>query len=390
MGVDTSLHGEDFREHIKQFIEQILPDDLREDLATAYRARRDSLARWQRILDDNGLLLVGWPVEYGGTEMSGEQQSVLGQELVRAGAPVLDIPSLRMIGPILYTYGTDAQKKEYLPKIKRTEIWWCQGFSEPNAGSDLFSLTTRIDSDGSDYIVNGRKIWTSRAHWADMMFAIVRGPTELNDPDAFSFILIDMRSPGMTVRPIRSLENGHHLNEVFLEDVRIPKSNLVGAEGQGKEITRFLLTLERFNQQVTEEVRKRLAKVEKQLAVFTGSPAERHALERRLRFAEVDCLVLEAVVSRLGTGLPDKSDHALASSVKLISSELEQTATELTVDALGVEALENFRGEDGLGEPIELSEPQVAMMDYLFLRAASIYAGSNEVQRNIVFRQISR
>ena len=390
MVVDTSLHGEDFREHIRLLIDEILPEDLRGGSSSAYRATRNELTRWQRILDDHDLLLVGWPVQYGGIELSGGQQSIFRQELVRAGAPAMDGSSLRMLGPILYTYGTEQQKKEYLPKIKRTEIWWCQGFSEPNAGSDLFNLSTKIHSEGDHYVVNGRKIWTSRAHWADMMFAIVRGPTELNNPDAFSFILIDMRAPGITVRPIRSVDNGHHLNEVFLEGVRVPKSNLIGAEGQGKEITRFLLTLERFNQEVTEEIRQRLANIEQRLAAFGRSSAERNALERRLRLAEVDCLALDAVVSRLSTNLSDRSDHALASSVKIISTELEQAATELMVDVLGVNAAENFQGHDGLGEPAKLTESHVAMMDYLFLRAASIYAGSNEVQRNIVFRQISR
>ena len=351
------------------------------------RSTRSGLIRWQRILDEHGLWLIGWPEEYGGTELSPDERLVLESELIRVGAPSADPAALHMIGPVVYTFGSDAQKAEFLPKIKRSEIWWCQGFSEPNAGSDLFSLRTRADRDGGDYVINGRKIWTSRAHWADYMFAILRTPGPENESKRFSFFLIDMSLPGVTVRPITSIDGNHHLNEVLLEDVRVPVDSRIGEEGQGKEITRFLLTHERISLGAAEEIHERIHQMDSlyRQRLESYDEGERASIERAISKLRISVSMLQSLTQRVQASPSDLT----ASTLKILSTEIEQGSTEVMIQILGTDSLESWPSEDGLGEPQQLTSGQIAMMDYLFLRAASIYGGSNEVQRNIIFRMLS-
>ena len=380
----------EFRTAIRQLLEEILPEDLKGTMHSAALCTHEGLVRWQRILDDNGLLLINWPEKYGGSKLSKQQHMILGEELVRIKAPVVDIQALCMIGPVLYTFGTDEQKNRMLPKIKRSEIWWCQGFSEPDSGSDLFNLSTTAERQGEHYIVNGQKIWTTRAHWSDMMYAVVRTPSKKDTKPSFSFIMIEMDSPGLTVRPIKSIDNQHHLNEVFFDNVKVPVENLIGEEGQGKEITKFLLTLERLSLEVVEEIRQQLADVKTQIRNKKCSDFQRQSLIRRHTLAEVELRSLEAIMVGFTGSASEQQDPALVSAIKVISSELQQAVTELMVDVLGEGALKQAPEEDGLGPRKHFTTGQWAMTVYLFLRAASIYGGANEVQRNLVFRQIAR
>ena len=378
---------QEFRQKVRSILETALPADLKGTMISPNRVTRAGLTRWQRILDDHGLWLVGWPEEYGGTEASPAERLVLESELVRAGAPSVDPQALYMVGPVIYTFGSDEQKAEFLPKIKRTDIWWCQGFSEPNAGSDLFGLRTRADRDGDEYVINGRKIWTSRAHWADFMFAIFRTPGKDNEDNRFSFFLLDMKTPGLTIRPIPSIDGNHHLNEVIFDNVRAPVSARLGKEGQGKEICRFLLTNERITSGAVEEIRGRIRQMQSiyQQRIESYDYGERGAIEAAISDLQVSVMMLESLTQRAQLSHSDLT----ASTLKILSTEIEQRSTEVLVQVLGSDGLESWPSENGLGEPHELSPGQLGMMDYLFLRAASIYGGTNEVQHNIIYKMLS-
>ena len=355
-------------------------------MSAAHRSTREGLTEWQRLLDDHGLWLAAWPEEYGGSNLSPAQLQILDKVLRQVQAPVTDIQANNMIGPIIYTFGSTEQKERYLPAIKRTNIWWCQGFSEPGAGSDLFALTSKAERQGDKYLVNGRKIWTSRAHWADMMFAILRTPTGEVQGDDFSFMLIDMRAPGVTIRPIYSIDNNHHLNEVLLENVEVPRENLIGEEGQGREITKHLLALERLSLGVIEETKARTKQIEELLNdIEADQNSDFDQIERSLNELRISVAMLEGLIAG-----DHGADHKIAASIKVLSTEVEQTSSELLMRTFAHASLEQGCSEDGLRINAVQPPGVLAMSDYLFLRAASIYGGSNEVQRNILFRMLSK
>ena len=268
MNLDLTPEQLAFRDDVRAFIRERLPADIRERLRLGYLASKDDTVRWQRILAERGWAAPHWPRAYGGAELGQVERIILLDELQRAPAPVPQVFNINMLGPVLLQFGTPEQKATFLPKLARLDLWFCQGFSEPGAGSDLASLRTTARRDGEHYVVDGQKIWTSTAHVADWMFALVRTDTAAQRHRGISFLLIDLKTPGVTVRPIRSIDGAHHLNEVFLDGVRVPVAHRVGDEGQGWECARFLLANERSGIANVGACRERLQRA-RELATTT-------------------------------------------------------------------------------------------------------------------------
>jgi alkylation response protein AidB-like acyl-CoA dehydrogenase len=396
MDAVLSRGDENFRGMVRAF----LGDALSEPLRDAARKRTslwqdiDTSMTWQRILHAKGWAAPDWPVEYGGTGWSLVQRYIFAQECVRAEAPALIPMSLKMCGPMLIGYGTDAQKAHYLPRILSGEDIWCQGYSEPGAGSDLASLRTAAIGDGDDYVVNGTKIWTSYAQHANMMFALVRTATDGKKQQGISFLLIDMATPGITVRPIINIAGVHELNQVFFEDVRVPKANRVGEENDGWSVAKYLLEFERFSMG-SVELRRTLGRIEALAKITpTGGTPLRDDADFRRQFArlEVNALTLEAseqrVLANLSAGKPP---GPVSSSLNIQNAEILQAA-----DMLGVETAAYYASafqpevlEAGRNRPPVGPEQAITMVPmYLSNRMKSIAGGSSEIQRNIVAKAI--
>ncbi|MDB5830050.1 MAG: pimeloyl-CoA dehydrogenase large subunit [Variovorax sp.] len=381
-----------FRDEVRAFIKVNLPPEL------ATKARRQShiakadVVAWHKILYKRGWSAPSWPTEYGGTGWTPAQRFIFEDECAAADAPPLSFFGVSMIGPVLYTFGTEAQKARYLPGIVSMDTHWCQGYSEPGAGSDLASLRTRADSDGDVYVVNGSKIWTSDAHKADMMFCLVRTDPEAKQQRGISFLLIDMKSPGLTVSPLISIDGGHTLNEVFFDNVRVPKENLVGEEHKGWTYAKFLLGHERVMSAEVARSKRRLAmlKTIARIEQANGAPLiEDPHFASRLAAVEIEMMALDLTNHRLLVRGEATDAMAAASMMKLRGSEVMQKLTELTVDALGFVGLPYAAADDGSHQ--STGAPAYAdgrVEDYLFRRAATIYAGSSETQRNILAKSI--
>jgi len=396
MELKLSPEDEAFRDEIVSFLEESLTPELREgaDKRTSLWQDVDTSMAWQRILHKKGWAAPEWPVEYGGTDWSLVQRYIFAQECVRAGAPALLPMSLRMCGPMLIGYGTPEQKAHYLPRILSGEDFWCQGYSEPGAGSDLASLSTFAASDGENYVVNGTKIWTSCAQYADMMFALVRTRKDGKKQEGISFLLIDMNSPGITVRPIINIAGVHELNQVFFEDVRVPKANRVGEENDGWSVAKYLLEFERFAM-ASVEIRRTLGRVEA-LADVTpvagGTLKGDSEFRRKLAQLKIETDVLEAseqrVLAKLSAG---ESPGTVSSLVRVQGTELLQRADMLGVEALGYYATPHQPEalEIGVNQPpIGPREGITFVPMYLSNRMKTIAGGSSEVQRNIVAKAI--
>ena len=398
MDVQLSPADEAFRGEIRAFLDVSLTDGLRDAARKRTSLWQDieSSMAWQRILHAQGWAAPDWPVEYGGTGWSLVQRYIFAQECVRAEAPALIPMSLRMCGPMLIGYGTEAQKARYLPRILSGTDIWCQGYSEPSSGSDLASLQTRAEADGNDYIVNGTKIWTSYAQHANMMFALVRTKAEGKKQEGISFLLIDMTSPGITVRPIINIAGVHELNQVFFEDVRVPIANRVGQENDGWTVAKYLLEFERFSMG-SVELRRNLGRIGK-LAEKTAANGMRLMddpdFKRQFKALEINATMLEAseqrVLANLSAGKPP---GPVSSALNIQNAETLQA-----VDMLGVEAL-GYYANPYQPEALELgtNRPPVGPEDgisfvpmYLSNRMKSIAGGSSEIQRNIVAKAILR
>jgi alkylation response protein AidB-like acyl-CoA dehydrogenase len=351
---------------------------------------------WHKVLARKGWIVPSWPVEYGGTGWTIRQRHIFAEELGRAKAPALS-PFLNMIGPVLYTFGTEAQKARHLPPLRSGDTLWCQGYSEPGAGSDLASLQTRAVRDGDAYVVNGQKIWTTAAREAQWIFCLVRTSTEGKPQAGISFLLIDLASPGISIRPITSIDGQRHLNEVFFTDVRVPLENRIGEENRGWEYAKFLLQHERNSIGETGTLRIALGNLRTLAAAAPGESAGRSLLEsplfaRSLAEVEIDLIALECLtqrsLSRQERGDERDSD---ASIVKLRQSEIQQRISELAIDSLGeyvaadqthafvTGSLEGVAGPPG--------GPQ-AVTSYLFNRAVTILGGTSEVQRGIIYKTL--
>ena len=393
MDFSRDPHEEAFRQEVRSFVAESLPPELAARTRLDFRPRREDMQAWNGILHRKGWSAPSWPKEYGGTGWSPVERHIFADECAAADAPPLSVFGLQLAGPTIYTYGSETQKRRHLPGILSGEVFWCQGFSEPEAGSDLASLRTRATRDGDDWVITGRKIWTTHAHFADMMFCLARTDPDVKPQLGLSFFLLDMKAPGVSFRPIVTLDRAHEVNEVTLDGVRVPGDDLVGEANRGWDTAKFLLTHERtFSAHVPKSRRalKRLkgiaARERKEGKPLAGDPS----LRRRIAEAEIELEALEFAVYR---ALSDKSGTSAVSAIlKLRGSELEQKLTSLIVEALGTRALRHWQDpswDHALSNAIfDPDDEPGAMGAHLFLRAATIYSGSNEIQRNIIAKRL--
>jgi alkylation response protein AidB-like acyl-CoA dehydrogenase len=399
MNFDLDPADAAFQAEMRAFIRQALPADIARRGRQGFHATHDDVQAWMRILNARGLAAVHWPRQHGGTDWSPLRRHLFQVELRAAGAPVPDQAALELVGPVIYTFGDEVQKARYLPAILNADTFWCQGFSEPNSGSDLASLKTSAVRDGDHYVVNGQKTWTSEAHKADMMFALVRTDGAARPQAGISFLLIDMKSPGVSVRPIYTINEGLSVNEVFLDNVRVPVENLVGDENRGWGYAKFLLTNERTMSAETPHTAFDLDQVKQIAAVERrgGRPLiEDPLFAARLARFEIELRALETAVLRvLHMDEGDPALNATASVLKLRGSELRQRIADLAVEALGDHGLAVFPDVEGQ-DNMDVLAPVPPAPDYaagwlsraMFRRATTIYGGANEIQRTIIAKSV--
>ncbi|WP_144636487.1 acyl-CoA dehydrogenase family protein [Bordetella genomosp. 13] len=382
-----------FREAVRAFAADKLPADIRNKVLKHRRLERDDYVRWHNVLADQGWGAPNWPVEHGGTGWSPMQRLIFEVECFKAGAPRLLPFGLGMIGPVLMKYGSAAQQAELLPRIIRVQDWWCQGYSEPGSGSDLASLSTRAERDGDCYVVNGQKTWTTLAQYADRMFCLVRTDPEARAQRGISMLLLDMHAPGVTVRPIRTLDGGHDVNEVWLENVRVPVANLVGAENQGWTYAKYLLGHERTGIAGLGHCHRELG-ILKDMAARTqvhGRPLLQDTRFRdRITRIEVDIMALEMLLLRVASdtgGVPGPE----ASVLKIRGSEIQQDLAMLQMEVAGPDAWP-YDPEWMLAEAdYHGPGPDMAAAagaGYADMRKTSIYGGTTEVQKGIIARMV--
>jgi alkylation response protein AidB-like acyl-CoA dehydrogenase len=372
-----------FRSEMKAFFENEIPAEIRERARRGRVREPDDIVEVHRILNAHGLAVPNWPVEWGGKDWTAVQRHIYLDEMGLAHVPEPLTFNVDMVGPVIARFGDEAMKARFLPATANLDIWWCQGFSEPDAGSDLAALRTRAVRDGDEFVVNGQKAWTTQAQHADWMFALVR-----TDPDApkrqagISFMLIDMRSPGVQVRPIKLLDGEHEVNEVFLTDVRVPVDNVVGEVDAGWGYAKFLLGNERTRVTRVGLTKNRLARA-KQLAaltsVGTGVLLDDPLFRARLAELENELLALELTQFRATAQVEAGGAADVASVLKLRGSELQEQATELLVDVAGPLAL----AADGPTEVVP-DWAQRSIGEYLTYRKVGIYGGSSEIQRTLI------
>ncbi|MDB5702333.1 MAG: acyl-CoA dehydrogenase protein [Sphingomonadales bacterium] len=397
--MDPSYSAADdaFRAEVRAFVAAELPDDLRRRASADYHARRDDQARWAKILARQGWSVPHWPVVYGGTGWTGVQRLIFEKEMRLAHAPTMDRIGPELVAPVLYSFATEEMRQRILPGIRNGDVFWAQGFSEPGAGSDLSSLRTRAVREGDHYVVNGQKTWTTEGHHADMIFMLVRTNPDVKPQAGISAILIDLKSPGVTRRPIWTMDEGLTVNEFFFDDVRVPVGNLVGDEGAGWTYAKFLLTNERTTSADVPHTRRDIAQLRAIAAIEqrNGRPLiEDRRFRARLAQIEVDTLALEYAVLRV---LTDESNHggAVASVVKVRGSELRQRVAELASEALGDAGLavrRDAEAEEAMSDdPWDPPVPEHGIgvsAKAMFRRATTIYGGANEIQRTLIAKTI--
>jgi alkylation response protein AidB-like acyl-CoA dehydrogenase len=369
--MDLNFSAEElaFRDEVRSWLRENLPRDLREKVENYQHLSKDDLMRWHRILAKKGWIVPAWPKEWGGTGWNVVQRYIFDEELGFAGAPPIIPFGVTMCAAVLLRFGSEAQKKRFLPRIANGDDFWCQGYSEPGSGSDLASLKTKAVRQGDHYVVNGQKIWTTLAHYADWIFCLVRtDPTLEKRQEGISFLLMDMKTPGITVRPLILMDGAHEVNEVFFDDVKVPAENLVHEEGKGWTVAKYLLGYERMNTGRIGESRRQLARLKQYAAGMMQDQRWRDRLSR----VEVELTALEITNLRFldrmrRTGQPPGAD---VSMLKIKGTEIQQGLTELMMDATDPAA------SDPLAEAVRKR--------YLSMRKTTIYAGSNEIQRNII------
>ena len=392
MNLDLTPEDSDFRDEVRAFLKDNLTDDLAiaGRLSTSVFIEPQFSLPWQRILHARGWAAPGWPVEYGGTGWSEMQRYIFASECARAGAPSLSPMGLSMVGPCIIGHGTPEQKAHYLPRILSGEDYWCQGYSEPNSGSDLASLGLKAVADGDDYILNGTKIWTTHAQWASRMFCLVRTRFDGKPQVGITFLLLDMNLPGIKVDPIITLAGEHEVNQVFFDDVRVPKAGRLGAENDGWTVAKYLLEFERGGGS-SAGLEVNVARI-RALAGKNGLLAGDPAFARDLAAAEIALEAIKITEQRVSSALSSGSNPGPAASMlKVQRTEMMQRIDTLGIELGGayacveqIEARQPGANVDPVGPPDLLT----LMPRYLNNRAGSIYGGSNEVQRNIMAKLV--
>jgi len=374
MDLSFTPEEESFRQEVRAFVRANLPAETRHKTLNGRELTRDESMGWHRILAGHGWGAPTWPKEHGGTGWDPVREFIFEDECAAWGAPRLLPFGLRMVGPVIMTFGSAAQQQRFLPRIASAQDFWCQGYSEPGSGSDLASLKTKAERRGEHYLVNGQKTWITLAHQADWIFCLVRTDPAARAQSGISFLLIDMKSKGITVRPIVTMDGGHEVNEVWFEDVKVPVENLVGEENKGWTYAKFLLGHERTNiagvgasKRELQRLKQIAAKERKQGRALLEDPA----FAARIAQVEIELMALEITILRvLSAQAARKAPGPEASLLKIKGTEIQQALAELMMQAMGPSAL-SFERES-------------LSATYCNFRKTSIYAGSNEIQRNIL------
>ena len=385
MDLEFSPEEQAFRDEVRAFIAANVPPATREKVLSDRPLDKADIVGWQRILNAKGWATPSWPRACGGPGWNAVQRYIFMDELHQGGAPEPVSFNVAMLGPVLIAFGSDAQKARFLPRLANLDIWCCQGFSEPGAGSDLAALTTTARREGDHYVVNGQKMWQGMGHWADWGFFLVRtDPNAAKKQAGITFLLIDMTSPGVSLSPIVTLDGRHEVNSVFLDEVRAPVENRIGEENQGWTYAKFLLSNERTNIARVGVTKRILAKARR--AARANGLSETPLFQAKLARTEVQLQAVETLQMRLLAGqLKDNKPDPRSSVLKLKSVEVRQAAAELLMEASAAEGLSFVRFEAGETPPFDEADEGWSASAVCFnLRAASIYGGASEVQRNIV------
>lgn len=384
MDIQLTPNDVAFRDEVRAFLKEKLSDRIKKAIVGGY-IDKDTMIEWQKILYEQGWVAPNWPKQYGGTGWTITQKFIFENECAEAGAPGVVPFGLKMVGPVIYQFGSEEQKQRFLPDILQSNVWWCQGYSEPGAGSDLAGLQTKAERDGDEYVVNGQKIWTTYAQHSDWIFCLVRTDPAAKKQEGISFLLIDMKTPGIEVRKINSIDNQHSLNEVFFDNVRVPVANLIGEENKGWTYAKYLLTHERTAIAGVPQSKKAIERIKEIAAqeISGGKPLiEDEMFCAKLAQIEIDLMALEYTELRAIASVADGGAPGPESSIlKIRGTEIQQAVAELSVEACGYYAhsLERGIGND-YAAPISTK--------YLYGRAATIYGGSNEVQKNIIAKMV--
>jgi alkylation response protein AidB-like acyl-CoA dehydrogenase len=400
MDLKFTAEEEKFRDEVRAFFEAELPTDIRTKLELGRRQSKDDMVRWQKILFKRGWGAPNWPTKFGGTGWNIIEQHIFEEERSAHNAPIQNPFSMKMLAPVMQAFGNAAQQEYFLPRILRADDWWCQGYSEPGSGSDLASLRTSAVRQGDHYIVNGQKTWNTLGQYADWIFCLVRTSTEGRQQQGISFLLIDMKTPGITVRPIIMLDGEHEINDIFFDNVKVPVQNLIGEENKGWTYAKFLLSHERTGNAgigACKKALKRLKEISRQQPAGGKSLLDDVRFRDRIAQVELELMALEITNLRVLSGYA-KDQKALGpevSMLKIKGSEIIQTLAELKMHALGHDALPYVREAldiDWRGDPLLDSHykdyaPPLSG-HYFNQRKTTIYAGSTEIQKNIISQMI--
>ena len=385
MDITFSDSDQAFRTEVRQFFAESYTDDLKHRMGDS-ATFSEAIIDWQKVLYQQGWIAPDWPTEYGGTGWSSAQKFIYETERAQAGIPDVLPFGLKMVGPVIYSFGTDEQKESFLPAILNSDHWWCQGYSEPGAGSDLASLSTRAERDGDHYVVNGAKVWTSYAQYADWIFCLVRTSSEGKPQQGISFLLIDMTLPGISINPIIGIDNRHTLNEVVFDNVRVPVDGLIGEENKGWTYAKSLLAHERNAIAGVGDIKNGLSAIHERAeqTMSAGQPLTRDpAFRARFSQIQIDVMALEySELRTVAKSISGQGPGPESSLLKIRGTELQQRVQELMLYVAG-----NFAGaqtSDNIGNDFA----DRARVDYMYGRAATIYGGSNEIQKNIIAKAI--
>jgi alkylation response protein AidB-like acyl-CoA dehydrogenase len=398
MNLEFTLEEQAFREEVRGFLRQRLPHAIRDKVLSGHEVSREDYLLWQRRLHERGWGAMSWPKEFGGAGWNTVQQYIFEEESAQAGAPRLIPFGVKMVAPVIMAFGSPAQQARFLPPIRAGEAWWCQGYSEPGAGSDLASLRTRAVREGDEYIVNGQKTWNTLGQYADWIFCLVRTDPQAKQQSGISFLLIDMKSPGVSVRPIALLDGTHEVNDVWFENVRVPMENRIGEENRGWTYAKFLLGHERTNIAGIGAAKRELARLKRVAAEQRnrGRPLLDDPLfAARVARIEIDLTALEITNLRVLSAEGARAPGPEASILKIRGTEIHQAISELLMHAAGAYALPLRREAMEAGWQSDPSLPpsgpgfaEAAMTAYLNQRKLSIFGGTNEIQKNIIAKML--
>ena len=396
MHADFTAEEQAFEKEVREFLQSEFPADLKAKVDANVRLSKDDMVRWQKILFEKGWAAPNWPEEYGGPGWSPTQKHIFSTEMGLVGAPEPIPFGMKMVAPVIMAYGNDEQKQRFLPDILASNVWWCQGYSEPNSGSDLASLKTSAVREGDHYVVNGSKTWNTLGQYADWIFCLVRTDNTVKKQEGISFLLIDMKSPGITVKPIVLIDGFPEVNEVFFDDVKVPVENLIGEENKGWTYAKVLLTHERTGIAGVPRGKRKLSAL-RRLAENTqdgfGNPmSENASFKKRIAEAEIDLKALEyAELRTLASLSVGKAPGPESSILKIVGTELAQKIDELFLELSGYNALpyvpDQFE-DDFDGEHIGPGNTAAAALTYFNNRKLTIFGGSNEIQRNIICKAV--